>query len=58
MTKNTANKAITNPIRPVVPQPGATFPYSEFSGFIAVPSAVTFALPMSEVLFAIGLLSN
>jgi len=29
-------------IRTVVPQPGATFPYSEFNGFSAVPSAVTF----------------
>jgi hypothetical protein len=26
----------------VVPQPGATLPYSEFKGFKAVPKAVTF----------------
>jgi hypothetical protein len=31
-------------ITTVVPQPGATFPYSEFRGFKAVPNAVTFPL--------------
>jgi len=29
------------PITTVVPQPGATFPYSELSGFKAVPNGVT-----------------
>ena len=29
-------------IRIVVPQPGATLPYSEFNGFKALPKAVTF----------------
>jgi hypothetical protein len=33
------------PITGVVPHPGATFPYSEFKGFNAVPKAVT--LPVS-----------
>ena len=44
MTKKTANKAIKTPIITVVPQPGATFPYSELSGFKSVPSAVTLAV--------------
>jgi len=32
------------PIITVVPQPGATLPYSELSGFSNVPRAVTFAV--------------
>ena len=42
ITRNTKNRPIKTPITGVVPQPGATFPYSEFRGFKAVPNAVTF----------------
>lgn len=48
ITRKTANKAITIAITIVVPQPGVTFPYSEFNGFSRVPRLVTkllFALP-------------
>lgn len=44
ITKKTANRAMKTPITTVVPQPGATLPYSEFSGFNNVPKAVTFAV--------------
>ena len=44
MTKKTAKRAIKTPIITVVPQPGATLPYSELSGFSNVPKAVTFAV--------------
>lgn len=37
------------PIIKVVPQPGETFPYSEFSGFSIVPNAVIF--PCDDILF-------
>ena len=46
MIKKIANKPIKTPIRTVVPQPGATLPYSEFNGFKAVPNAVTFPPPI------------
>ena len=35
----------------VVPHPGATFPYSEFKGFNADPSAVTFPVFSGEDTF-------
>jgi len=41
ITRNTANRAIKKPIKGVVPQPGDTLPYSEFSGFRTVPRFVT-----------------
>jgi hypothetical protein len=41
MTRKTANRAITTAIKGVVPHPGATFPYSEFSGLSKVPRLVT-----------------
>ena len=40
--RNIANKAIATPIKGVVPQPGATFPYSEFKGFNNPPAEVLF----------------
>ena len=42
--RNIANKAIATPIKGVVPQPGATFPYSEFKGFSKLPAPVRFGL--------------
>jgi hypothetical protein len=42
ITKNNANKAIKKPIIGVVPQPGATLPYSELSGFRKTPIPVIF----------------
>ena len=42
--RNIANKAIATPIKGVVPQPGATFPYSEFKGFNKLPAPVRFGL--------------
>jgi hypothetical protein len=41
MTRKTANNPINTPISGVVPQPGVTFPYSEFRGFRRVPRFVT-----------------
>ena len=40
MDKNIANRAIATPIKGVVPQPGATLPYSEFNGFNKLPAVV------------------
>ena len=37
------------PITTVVPQPGATLPYSEFNGLSNVPKAVTFAVSFVAV---------
>lgn len=34
-----------SPIRGVVPQPGATFPYSELSGFKTIPKKLILGLP-------------
>jgi hypothetical protein len=42
--RNIANKAIATPIKGVVPQPGATFPYSKFKGFNKLPAPVHFGL--------------
>jgi hypothetical protein len=44
ITKKTANSPIKIAITGVVPQPGATFPYSEFNGFNKVPSGVVNAV--------------
>ena len=41
ITKNTAKRQPKNVINGVVPQPGATLPYSEFKGFKRVPRTVT-----------------
>lgn len=46
VTRNTANKAMKKPIRGVVPQPGATFPYSELSGFKTIPKKLILGLPL------------
>ena len=35
-----------NPIRGVVPHPGATFPYSELSGFKIIPNKLILGLPL------------
>jgi len=40
ITKKIANKTPNTPINTVVPQPGATFPYSEFKGRNRVPTTV------------------
>jgi len=40
ITKNTKNAAITTPIIGVVPQPGATLPYSAFNGRKISPNLV------------------
>jgi len=44
ITRKTAKSAMKTPMITVVPQPGATLPYSELSGFSNVPRAVTFAV--------------
>lgn len=41
------------PIITVVPQPGATFPYSEFNGFKIVPNVVTFPFELDILFFDI-----
>jgi hypothetical protein len=41
ITRKTAKRVIKKAITGVVPQPGETFPYSEFSGFRRVPRLVT-----------------
>lgn len=41
ITRKTAKRAIKKAITGVVPQPGETFPYSEFRGFSRVPRLVT-----------------
>ena len=46
--RNIANKAIATPIKGVVPQPGATFPYSEFKGFNKLPAPVFLGLGLGE----------
>ncbi len=51
--RNIANSPINTPIITVVPQPGATFPYSEFSGFKIVPKVVTFPLEFDTLFFEI-----
>ena len=40
INKNTKNAIITKPIIGVVPQPGATLPYSEFNGRKISPNLV------------------
>ena len=40
ITRNRRNATIKAAIKGVVPQPGVTFPYSAFSGFRKVPTAV------------------
>jgi hypothetical protein len=42
----------------VVPQPGATLPYSEFKGFNALPKPVCFAISLFKKLSRFFLLSN
>jgi hypothetical protein len=44
ITRNTRNRAITTPMIGVVPQPGATFPYSAFSGLRISPNRVLKAI--------------
>ena len=44
INKNTKNKAITTPIIGVVPQPGATLPYSAFKGRKSSPNLVRNAI--------------
>lgn len=53
IVKNIANRPINTAITPVVPQPGATFPYSEFKGFSIVPNVVTFPLEFDILFFEI-----
>ena len=42
---------MNTPIMTVVPHPGATLPYSEFSGFNKVPNVVTLLLLKSLLVF-------
>ena len=44
INKNTKNASITAPIIGVVPQPGATFPYSAFNGRNISPNLVLNAI--------------
>ena len=46
INRNTKNRAITTPINGVVPQPGATRPYSAFKGRKSSPNLVLKALIM------------
>ena len=48
ITKNTRNKPIKTPITGVVPQPGATLPYSELSGRKISPNRVLNAIILSS----------
>ena len=47
ITRNTKNRPIKTPITGVVPQPGATFPYSELSGLKISPNLVLNAIILS-----------
>ena len=47
ITKNTKNKPIKTPITGVVPQPGATLPYSELSGLRISPNLVLNAIVLT-----------
>ena len=53
ITRNTANKAMNSPMITVVPQPGATLPYSEFKGFNIVPKGVFFPFVLDILFFDI-----
>ena len=58
---NTANKAMKNPIRGVVPKPGTTFPYSELSLCKLTLKRLTQGLPLgvsSTKLVAIELIQS
>ena len=44
---------MNTPIMTVVPHPGATLPYSEFSGFNKVPNVVTLLLLKSLLVFEV-----
>ena len=55
MTRKTANNAINTPIITVVPQPGATLPYSELRGFNKVPNVVTLLVFKALLPFAVFL---
>ena len=48
ITKNTRNKPIKIPITGVVPQPGATLPYSALSGRKISPNRVLSAIILSS----------
>ena len=55
--RNIENRAIATPIKGAVPHPGATLPYSEFSGFNKFPTVVGFGRdlePFSTVCVAIN----
>jgi hypothetical protein len=54
ITRNNANSLIKRAIKGVVPQPGATFPYSEFRGFSKVPKLVTRPLDTLSCLFGLN----
>jgi hypothetical protein len=47
ITKNSKNIAIKKPITGVVPQPGATLPYSELSGLKISPNLVLNAIVLT-----------
>ena len=51
--RNIANKAIATPIKGVVPQPGATFPYSEFKGFSKLPDPTSKATDWAALPFGV-----
>ncbi|CAN4128348.1 unnamed protein product [Withania somnifera] len=44
--KSSQSKAITTPIKGVVPHPGATLPYSKFNGFNKLPTVVRLGLDL------------
>ena len=48
ITKKTRNRAIKTPITGVVPQPGATLPYSALSGRKISPNRVLSAIILSS----------
>jgi|LakMenE18May11ns_1017448.scaffolds.fasta_scaffold9589997_3 hypothetical protein len=58
IVKKIANKTINITIIAVVPHPGATFPYSEFSGFKIVPNLVIFPLNFDILFFEIVVMKN
>lgn len=58
INKNIANNPMKIPIITVVPQPGATFPYSEFNGFSIVPRVVIFPLEFDILFFDSVVISN
>lgn len=58
IVRKTANNAIKIAIIFVVPQPGATLPYSEFKGFRMLPKTVTFPLEFDILFFEIVVILN